>query len=203
MNPVMTHKTSEKIGSTDPLEWNAVYTRHQHEKIVAESLTRNGFETFLPTYDTIRRWTDRRKRLSLPLFPSYVFVRSNFERRFRLITTPGVHSVVMFGGKPAVISGVEVDAIRKAVDSRLGVEPHPFLQCGDWVRVTSGPLTDVEGILVRRKSSYRLILSAQLLGKSMSVEIDGFSVKPVPRRSANVLRSLNQRELLADRRVAG
>src|ERR1700690_4371607 len=103
-------------------DWNAVYTRHQHERSVAESLAGNGFEVFLPTYNTIRQWADRKKQLSLPLFPCYVFVRSNFERRFQVITTPGVHSVVTFAGQPAVISEVEVDAIRKAVESKLGVE---------------------------------------------------------------------------------
>jgi len=164
-------------------EWHAIYTRHQHEKPVAQSLAGNGIEVFLPTYTTIRQWSDRKKQVSLPLFPCYVFVRGAVERRFRIITTPGVHSIVMFAGRPAVISDLEVDAIRRAVESKLGIEPHPFLQCGDWVRVTSGPLTDVEGLLVRKKSSYRLVLSAQLLGKSMAVEIDAFSVKPLPRRS--------------------
>jgi len=169
--------TSE-ISSGEQVEWNAVYTRHQHEKLVAGSLAGNGFEVFLPTYNVIRRWTDRKKQLSLPLFPCYVFVRSNFERRLRVLTTPGVHFLVMFAGRPAPIPDLEMDAIRKAVESRLRVEPHPFLRCGDSVRVKSGPLADVEGILVRKKGSYRLILSAELLGKSIAVEIDAFSVEP-------------------------
>ena len=183
-------------------EWHAIYTRHQHEKPVAQSLVGNGIEVFLPVYTTMRRWSDRKKQISLPLFPCYVFVRGNFERRFRIITTPGVHSIVMFAGQPAVISELEVDAIRRAVESKLGIEPHPFLQCGDWVQVTSGPLTDVEGILVRKKSSYRLVLSAQLLGKSMSVEIDAFSIKPLPRRSTKTLYSLGQGAPPASRRLA-
>ena len=196
----MTIGTPE-LGAHGQTEWNAVYTRHQHEKSVAASLAGNGFEVFLPTYSTIRQWTDRKRQLSLPLFPCYVFVRGNFERRFQIITTPGVHSVVMFAGRPAVIPEIEVDAIRKAVDSKLGVEPHPFLQCGDWVRVTSGPLIDVEGILVRKKSSYRLILSAQLLGKSIAVEIDAFSVRPFPRRTSPVLVPAAQPDFLASRRA--
>ena len=91
--------TSE-IRSEGQVEWNAVYTRHQHEKLAAESLVENGFEVFLPTYNVIRKWTDRKKQLSLPLFPCYVFVRSNFERRLRILTTPGVHFLVMFAGRP-------------------------------------------------------------------------------------------------------
>ena len=98
---------------------------------------------------------------------------------------------------------LEIDAIRKAVESKLQVEPHPFLQCGDWVRVTSGPLADVEGILVRKKGSYRLILSTELLGKSIAVEIDAFSVKPLPRRSTRPPLSIAQPEPFANRRLAG
>ena len=165
------------------LEWNVAYTRHQHEKSVAENLTGKGFEVFLPTYDVMRRWSDRKKQVTLPLFPCYVFVRSNFERRFGIITTPGIHLVIMFAGRPATVPDHELDAIRKALQSNLRVEPHPFLRCGDWVRVTSGPLIDVEGILIRKKSSCRLVLSVELLGKSAAVEIDAFSVKPVPRRA--------------------
>lgn len=191
-----------EISSAGQTEWNAVYTRHQHEKSVAESLTGNGFEVFLPMYNTIRQWIDRKKQLSLPLFPCYVFVRSNFERRLQVLSTPGVHFVVMFAGRPAPIPESEMDAIRKAVESKLRVEPHPFLRCGDWVRVTSGPLADVEGILVRKKGSYRLVLSAELLGKSIAVEIDALSVKPLPRRSTTPLLSLAQPEF-AKRRVAG
>ena len=197
----MINVPSEMTGA-EQVEWNAVYTRHQHEKLVAESLAGNGFEVFLPTYNVIRKWTDRKKQLSLPLFPCYVFVRSNFERRLRILRTPGVHFLVMFAGRPAPIPDSEMDAIRKAVESRLRVEPHPFLRCGDWVRVTSGPLADVEGILVRKKGSYRLILSAELLGKSIAVEIDAFSVKPLPHRSTTPLSSSAQPELFAERRVA-
>jgi transcription antitermination factor NusG len=198
----MINFTSE-ICSAGQVEWNAVYTRHQHERSVADSLAGNGFEVFLPTYDVIRQWTDRKKQLSLPLFPCYVFVRSNFERRLQVFTTPGVHFVVMFAGRPAPIPELEMEAIRKAVESRLRVEPHPFLRCGDWVRVTSGPLADVEGILVRKKGCYRLILSAELLGKSIAVEIDAFSVKPLPRRSTTPPLSLAPTEPFAKRQVAG
>jgi transcription antitermination factor NusG len=198
----MINRTVE-ICSAVRTEWNAVYTRHQHEKSIAYSLVGSGFEVFLPTYNTIRQWTDRKKQLSMPLFPCYVFLRSKFERRLQILSTPGVHFLVMFNGRPAAIPDLEIDAIRKAVESRLGVEPHPFLQCGDWVRVTSGPLTDVEGILVRKKGSYRLILSAELLGKSIAVEIDAFSVKPLPRCSTTPLLSSPQPEPFARGRLAG
>jgi transcription antitermination factor NusG len=166
-----------------PREWWAVYTRHQHEKNVAENFSRNGLEVFLPLYSVVRQWKDRKKHLSLPLFPCYVFLRGESERRVQVLSTPGVHSIVMIAGRPAPIPEVEIEAIRRAVESPLGIEPHPFLRRGDWVRIKSGPLADIEGILIRRKSSYRLILSAELLQKSIAVEVDAFSVEPLSRRA--------------------
>jgi transcription antitermination factor NusG len=160
-------------------EWYAVYTRHQHEKTVCENLAANGVEVFLPLYIVVRQWKDRTKHLSLPLFPCYVFLRKGSERRMKVLSTPGVHFFVEVAGRPAGISESEIDSIRKAVESNLVVEPHPFLRYGDRVRVRSGALAGVEGILVRRKSSYRLVLSADLLEKSVSVEVDAFSVEPI------------------------
>jgi transcription antitermination factor NusG len=162
-------------------EWWAVYTRHQHEKAVATSFSSNGLDVFLPLYSAVRQWKDRKKQLSLPLFPCYVFLRSDLERRVGILSTPGVHSIVMMSGQPAVIPEVDIEAIRRAVDSPQKVEPHPFLRRGDWVRIKSGPLANIEGILVRRKGSYRLILSAEVLQKSIAVEIDAFSIEPLAR----------------------
>ena len=164
-------------------EWWAIYTRHQHEKTVAENFARNGLEVFLPLYNAVRQWKDRKKHLSLPLFPCYVFLRGESERRVQVLSTPGVHSIVTIAGCPAPIPEVEIDSIRRAVESPLGVEPHPFLRRGDWVRIKSGPLADIEGILIRRKSSYRLVLSAELLQKSIAVEVDAFSVEPLSYRA--------------------
>jgi transcription antitermination factor NusG len=89
----------------------------------------------------------------------------------------------MTADRAAAIPDADIEAIRRAVDSPLKVEPHPFLRRGDWVRVKSGPLADIEGILIRRKGSYRLILSADLLQKSIAVEVDAFSVEPLPHRA--------------------
>ena len=162
--------------------WWAIYTRHQHEKTIAESLSSTGLEVFLPLYKAVRQWKDRKKHLTLPLFPCYVFLRSDLERRVHVLSTPGVHSIIMVAGQPAAIPDIEIEAIRRAVDSPLRIEPHPFLRRGDWVRIKSGPLTDIEGILIRRKNSYRLILSAELLQKSISVEVDALSVEPIASR---------------------
>jgi transcription antitermination factor NusG len=170
----------ERGGQAD---WYAIYTRHQHEKTVAESLTNNGIEVFLPTYGVVRQWKDRTKNLLMPLFPSYVFLHGGLDRRVKVLSTPGVYSFVSVAGQPAAIHEAEIEAIRKAVTSGLRAEPFPFLQCGDRVRVKTGPLMGIEGILIRKKATYRLILSAELLQKSIAVEVDAFTVEPVPHRT--------------------
>jgi len=152
--------------------WCAAHTRHQHEKIVAQMLTSKGFEVFLPLYTAKRRWRDRTKQLSLPLFPCYLFLRGIVERRPELVTTPGLISILGNGTEPAIIPESQIDAVRQVVDRGTKVEPYPFLASRDWVRVKSGPLEGIEGVLVRRKNHYRLVLSVELLQKSAAVEVD-------------------------------
>ena len=164
--------------------WWALYTRHQHEKTVAEMLTTKGFEVFLPVYESMRRWKDRKKVLSLPLFPCYVFVRGSLERKLHVVTTPGVHMILYHGEQLAVIPEEEIQAIRAAVDGDFRVEPHPFLKCGDRVRVMRGSLAGVEGILTRKKNLFRLVLSVAMLAQSVAVEIDAADVEPVGTRGA-------------------
>lgn len=160
-------------------QWWAIYTRHQHEKVVADVLSAKGFEVFLPLYDSIRRWKDRQKLLSLPLFPCYVFVRGGMNRRFQIINTPGVHMALTHGDRIAVIPEKEIDAVRRTVEGPFRMEPHPFLRCGDRVRVIRGSLEGVEGILVRKKNQFRLVLSVDMLAKSVAVEIDASDVESI------------------------
>lgn len=158
--------------------WYAVYTRHQHEKTVAQLLTGKGFETFLPLYTAARRWKNGVKQLlSLPLFPCYVFLRGPINRWLPVLTIPGFHSVVGFGGAPAMIPRSEIEAIRRVAESRLRAEPHPFIKCGDRVRVKAGPLQGLEGVLLRKKSMWKLVLSVEILQRSVAVEVDAFMVE--------------------------
>ncbi len=159
------------------ISWYAIYTRHQHEKTVARILTSKGFETLLPLYSAVRRWKDRTKLLSLPLFPSYVFLKGGLERPLDILTTPGIHALVSTAGQPAPIPHADIEAIRRAVESGASVEPHPLLKCGEWVRIKCGPLEGIQGILVRKKNLYRLVLSVEILGKAASVEIDAFLIE--------------------------
>ncbi len=162
--------------------WWAVYTRHQHERSIEEMLLAKGFEVFLPLYESTRLWKDRRKVLSLPLFPCYVFVRGGLDRRLQVLTTPGVYMILSHGEHVAMIPQDEIEAIRRTIDGPFRVEPHPFLKCGERVRVVRGSLEGVEGVLMRKKNLYRLVLSVEMLAQAVSVEIDAADVVPVSGR---------------------
>ena len=175
--------------TTQP-SWFAVYTRHRHEKAVAQVITGKGVEVFLPLYKAVHRWKDRMKDVSLPLFPNYVFVLASLGQRVAVLSTPGVYDFVRWSGVPAPIPAQELDAVRCAVERGLNVEPHPLLKSGDRVRVKSGPLEGLEGILVRKKNFYRLILSVELLMKSISVEVEACDVERAVTRSAASVRPM-------------
>jgi transcription antitermination factor NusG len=152
LNPFSVHSSNQTSGrEIDGPDWYAFYTRHPHEKTSRGSLGGNGFEVFLPLYTAVHRWKDRDKRLSLPLFPCYVFLQNPTERWQSILATPGVYSLVGFSKRPATISSEEIDAVKRVVGSCLKLEPHPFLQCGDQVRLRAGPLEGLEGLLVRKK----------------------------------------------------
>lgn len=158
-------------------------------------LEAKGYQVFLPVYDSVRRWKDRKKLLSLPLFPCYVFVRGALERRLPILTTPGVHLIISRGERVVTVPDEEIEAIQRTVEGKFVVEPHPYLRCGERVRVTRGSLEGIEGVLTRKKNLFRLILSVQMLAQSVAVEIDAKDVTPVavknmitlPRGDARVL----------------
>ncbi|HZT68989.1 MAG TPA: UpxY family transcription antiterminator [Terriglobia bacterium] len=169
----------KECGATSGGTWYAAHTRHQHEKTVAQMLANKGFEVFLPLYTEVRQWRDRQKRLELPLFSCYVFLRGNVDRRLAILTTPGVHGLVTSAGKLAAIPEEEIEAVRSVINNRIKVEPHPFLKCGDLVRVKSGALRGLEGFLVRKKGETRLVISVNLLERSVAAEVDASMVEKV------------------------
>jgi transcription antitermination factor NusG len=163
--------------------WRALYTRHRHEKAVANILSSKGFEVFLPLYLAVHRWKDRNKQLSLPLFPCYVFLKGGLERQLDILRTPGVYSLVAGASRSAVIPEEEINGFRRMLENGIRVEPHPFLKSGDRVRVKSGALAGVEGILIRKKGQFRLVVSVTILGKSAAAEIDVTTVERVSSRN--------------------
>lgn len=160
--------------------WYAAYTCARHEKRVAEQLERRSVESFLPLYETVHRWKNGPARLELPLFPGYVFVRIAVQERLRVLEVPSVVRLVGFGGLPTPLPEGEVEAIREGLAGNLHAKPHPFLTVGRRVRVRSGPLQGLEGILVRRKGNYRVIISMDLIMRSIVVDLDITDLEPSP-----------------------
>jgi transcription antitermination factor NusG len=184
-----------KTMQTEPdQDWRALYTRHHHEKSVAKTLAAKGFTVFLPLYSAPRRWKDRTKVVSFPLFSCYVFINGGLDRHLDIVTTAGVHGFVCCGGFPAVIPPQEIDGIRQVIERSVKIEPHPFIKCGDHVRVKTGPLEGIEGILVRKKKFSRLVLTVELLGKSAAVEVDVSIVERIksPDKTRPPLATMNE-----------
>jgi transcription antitermination factor NusG len=157
---------------TDFLPWFGVHTRSNHEKVTASVLSFKGYDNYLPTYKSRKRWSDRVVETDRPLFPGYVFCRFDPKARLPILTTPGVVSVVGFGNEPAPIDDREIEAVQAVLESGLHAEPCPFLRAGQRIRVTQGSLNGLEGILTRKKSEWRMVVSVAMLQRSISVEID-------------------------------
>jgi len=151
--------------------WYAAYTSANHEKKAAAEISRRGVESFLPLYRAVRRWSDRRIELQLPLFPGYVFVRLALSDRLRVLQVPGVARIVGFGGSPVALPDEQIEALRSGLTRKLRAEPNPFPTLGRRVRVRSGPFEGMEGIVVRRKNGRRLVISLELIQRAIAVEV--------------------------------
>lgn len=159
--------------------WYAAYTNPRHEKQVAAQMDRKSIECFVPLYRSVRRWKDRRKELELPLFPGYVFVHMALRDRLQILQLPGVVHFVSFHGKPAPLPTFEIEALRHGLSGKLAAEPHPYLKIGRRVRVHSGPMAGLEGVLLRRKDKFRVVLSIHLIQRSIAVEVDESEIEPL------------------------
>lgn len=159
--------------------WYAAYTSANHEKRVAEQLQVRSVQHFLPLYQSVRRWKDRRVTLDTPLFPGYVFVRLALRDRLPVLQIPGLARLVGFNGTPMALPEEEMEALRAGFEHGVRAEPHPFLRVGRKVRVKNGPLAGLEGTLVKRKKLTRLVVSMELIQRAMAVEIDEVDLEPV------------------------
>jgi transcription antitermination factor NusG len=159
-------------------QWYALWTRSRHEQVVRQQLEQKSIEVFLPTVTKWSRWKDRKKQIDWPLFPGYCFARFNATERLPILKCTGVVSIISFEGEPAPIPEREIDGIRQLVESDLAYDPCPLMQEGMMVEVTHGPLKGVVGRLVRKGAHARLILSVDLIGQAVSVDVDAADVKP-------------------------
>ncbi|MGA9352068.1 MAG: UpxY family transcription antiterminator [Terriglobales bacterium] len=157
---------------TGRADWYALHTASRHEKRVADQIHQQGIACFLPLYRSVRCWKDRRKEVAMVLFPGYVFVQMASQSRLRVLQLPGAVRIVTFNGQPAVLPEEEIENLRTRLSSSGTIEPHPYLSVGRQVRVRSGPLQGLEGIIVRTKERCRVVLSIHLIMRSVAVEVD-------------------------------
>jgi len=160
------------------VRWYAAHVYSRHEMQVVTQLQERKVDCFLPVYRSVRRWKDRRKELDLVLFPGYVFVHLDIRDRLRVLQLPSVVRFVSFGGHPAPLPDGEIETLSHGLGSGIRAEPHPYLKAGHRVRVKYGPLAGAQGILIRRKDKCRLVLSVDLIMRSVAVEVDEADVEP-------------------------
>jgi transcription antitermination factor NusG len=151
----------------------------RHEKAASLNLRMRGVDEFVPLYRARHSWSDRIKTVELPLFPGYAFCRMDPSRRLTVLNTPGIASIIGFGGQDATIPDEEIRAVRRIVDAGTPAQPWPYLCVGQRVVVRRGALEGLEGILVREKGPLRIVVTVELLQRSVAAEIDRDAVDPV------------------------
>ena len=163
------------------LHWFAVQTRPRHEKKVARELETKGIHSYLPVQSTPRRWSDRVQHIPLPLFPGYVFVRTRaaVQERVAVLQTNGITGYVGMRGQGIPIPDQQMQAIQTLMESGIPLDPYPFLQEGKRVRIRSGSLAGIEGVLVAKNEDLSLVISVEIIQRSLAVRISGFHVEPV------------------------
>lgn len=161
--------------------WYAAYTSARHEKRVAEHLRQREVECFLPLYETIHRWNNGRHRVQLPLFPGYVFVRICLRDKLRVLQAPGLAQLVSFNGAPAPLPETEIDTLRNALSAGVFAQPYRYLTVGSRVEICRGPLQGLRGILLRHQGQFRVVLSVEMILRSIIVEIDAGDVLSLDR----------------------
>jgi transcription antitermination factor NusG len=153
-------------------QWFAAYTYPRHEKKAAKCLIQRGVETFLPLFRESHLWRNGvRSIVEAPLFPGYLFVRMNATDRVKVLQSPSIACLVSHGGVPVPLPQDEVERLQLGT-KHLNFLPHPYLEAGDRVRIKTGPLVDMEGVLVSFKNQWRVVICVDLLRQAASVEIE-------------------------------
>lgn len=156
--------------------WYAAYTSSRHEKRVAEHLRQRDVECCLPLYETVHHWNNGRHRVQLPLFPGYIFVHVALRDKLRALQVPGLIDFVAFGGSPAVLPDEEVAMLRHSLAAGANPGPHPYLTVGTRVEIRRGPLQGLTGILLRHQGRLRVVLSVEIILRSIFVEVNAEDV---------------------------
>lgn len=161
--------------------WYAIHTKPRHEKWIAQQLQEKRILTFLPLLQQIHRWSDRRRKVEVPLFSCYVFVRivQTAVDRLKVLRTPGVISFVGNERQGTRIPDEQVENLRTAIREKIPCAAHPFIGMGKRVRVRGGSLDGIEGILVRQAGEQSLVVSVELLRRSVSIRVEGYDIELV------------------------
>jgi transcription antitermination factor NusG len=153
--------------------WFGIHVRSRCEYRAYDELNRRGFETFLPLRMEKRRWSDRIATVQTPLFPGYLFCKFSAVDRFKVLNTSGVAQIVGFGKAPVPISEAEIESVQALVNSKMLLTPWPYLRAGQLVRIDSGPLAGVEGIVIHADDGKpRVIVSVTMFLRSVAVEVE-------------------------------
>ena len=170
-----------QVVSQDALRWYALHTRARHEKAIERRLRDQGMETFVPTTIQVHRWSDRKKKVEVPLFSCYVFIRSalSAEDRTRVYQVESVHGFVGTRGSSLPIPDEQIESIQKVLTQTAPWRSYPFLKAGQRVRVRGGAMDGVEGVFLSENGDHSLIISIDAIQRSMAVRIDGYDVEPV------------------------
>ena len=172
----------------DQPAWRALTVKPRHEKFVSQNLRNRGLEEFLPLHASKRSWSDRSAIVDLPLFPGYIFCQLSAAHRLLALSTPGVTSIIGFGGEDASIEAEEIDQVRTILSSGLPVEPWAYVKAGHRVEIHNGPLAGLQGTVVRERGLWRLVVNVELLQRSVAAEIGRESVHPAALPQAAVTR---------------
>ncbi len=166
--------------------WFAAYTNSHHERRVASCFSQRHIESFLPLYAATRRWKNRcEMNLELPLFPNYVFVRMDPRERVSVLEVPGVLSLVGSGRTLAPLPDVEIEALRSGLGRRK-IEPYPYLVIGERVRIKAGPMMGMEGVLIRKKNNFRVVLALEVIMRCVAMEVDAADLEPAAKSFGSV-----------------
>jgi transcription antitermination factor NusG len=161
----------------DQARWYAVYTWPRHEKKVAQHFEERGISHFLPLQTSVHKWNNKSATVSLPLFPGYVFVQTSRRSRHLPLKVPGVVHFVGAANAPAEIPAEEMEFLRNAVLMKRNIEPHPYLAPGNRVRIASGPMSGLTGVIQRTATGCRIVISVDMIMRSVAVEVDAASLK--------------------------
>ena len=160
--------------------WYALYTRPRHEKKAYDLLVEKGESVYLPLLSTVRQYKNRKKKVELPLFPSYMFCQFEYKERFSILETHGIIKIVSFNGKPAIVPDWQIEAMQTVLSNPQSLKLENYFRQGDLVEVMSGPFKGLKGTVVNKKGGARLVITIDGIMQTLSVEIDMDNLKAVP-----------------------